>query len=160
MLKMNKLTLAVLLLWLATIAAFVWFFVRGNVSPGTEHRMAVTLAPAEREMVLAEMRGLLAGVHDILDGINRNDMRQVASAAHRVGMASAADVNPALMTKLPLPFKQLGMSVHHGMDDLADAAQNGRPAAEVQVMLTDTLEKCVACHSTWQLKASGERSQP
>lgn len=50
-------------------------------------------------------------------------------------MASAADVNPALMAKLPLPFKSLGMSVHHDMDDLAKAATEGKPAAELQKQL-------------------------
>ena len=67
-------------------------------------------------------------------------------------MASAADVNPALMAKLPLPFKSLGMSVHHDMDDFAKAATEGKPAAELQKQLTNTLAKCVACHSAWQLK--------
>jgi hypothetical protein len=68
-------------------------------------------------------------------------------------MGSAADVNPVLMAKLPLPFKQLGMSVHHDMDALAQAAENGKSPAELQTMLADTLSKCVGCHAAWQLKA-------
>jgi hypothetical protein len=71
-------------------------------------------------------------------------------------MASAADVNPALMAKLPMPFKQLGMSVHHDMDDLALAAESSKPAAELQTMLTNTLSKCVACHASWQIKGATE----
>lgn len=152
--KSNKLALAALFLWLATIAVFGWFFVRGNTVAGTDNRTAVVLAPGERDLILTEMRGLLAGVHGILDGLNHNDMKQVAAAARGVGAASAADVNPALMSKLPLPFKQLGMSVHHDMDDLAQAAEQGKPAAELQAMLTNTLAKCVSCHSAWQLKSS------
>lgn len=151
--KTNKLAIAALLLWLATIAVFAWFFVRGNTAAGTDNRTAVLLAPSERSLILAEMRSLLAGVQGILDGLNRNDMKQVASAARTVGMGSAADVNPALMAKLPLPFKQLGMSVHHDMDDLAQAAESGKPAAELQGMLGNTLSKCVGCHAAWQLKA-------
>lgn len=153
--KSNKLAWAALALWLATIAVFGWFFVRGNTTPGTDNRTAVVLAPAERNLILSEMRGLLSGVHGILDGLNHNDMKQVASAARAIGTASAADVNPALMAKLPLPFKQLGMSVHHEMDDLALAAENGKSPAELQTMLSNTLAKCVACHSSWQIK-SGE----
>jgi hypothetical protein len=45
------------------------------------------------------------------------------------------------------------MSVHRDMDDLAQAAESGKPAAELQTMLTNTLTKCVACHASWQLKA-------
>ena len=98
--------------------------VRGNTAPGSDSRTAVILAPAERDLILREMRGFLSGVHDILDGLNKNDMKQVASAARRIGMQSAVDVNPALMTKLPLQLKQLGMSVHRDMDDLAAAAED------------------------------------
>jgi hypothetical protein len=152
--KSNRLALAAILLWVATIAAFSWFFVRGNTAPGTDNRTAVILAPAERDLMLGEMRGLLAGVQAILDGLNRKDLKHVAIAARGIGSKSAADVNPVLMAKLPLPLKQLGMSVHHDMDDLAQAAENGKPPAELQTMLADTLNKCVACHSAWQLQTA------
>lgn len=152
--KTNKFAIAALVLWLATIVVIAWFFVRGNTAAGTDSRTAVLLAPGERSLILSEMRGLLAGVQGIIDGLNHNDMKQVASAARAVGMGSAADVNPVLMAKLPLPFKQLGMSVHHDMDDLAQAAENGKSAAELQGMLGNTLAKCVSCHAAWQLKAA------
>ncbi len=152
--KTNKLALGAILLWLATAAVFAWFFIRGSTTPGTDNRTAVVLAPVERDLILSEMRGLLSGVHGILDGLNHNDMKQVASAARAVGTASAADVNPVLMAKLPLPFKQLGMSVHHDMDELAQAAESGKSPAELQTMLSNTLAKCVACHSSWQLKSA------
>lgn len=151
--KSNKLALLALLLWVATIVTITWFVVRGNTTAGTDGRTAVVMTDSERNLVLTEMRGLLSAVHGILDGINHNDMKQIATAARLAGMGSAADVNPALMAKLPLPFKQLGMSVHHDMDELAQAAESGKPAAQLQVMLTTSVAKCVACHSAWQLKA-------
>lgn len=110
--KSNKIAIAALLLWVITVAVFAWFFIRGNAVAGSDSRAAVVLWADERTLALSEMRGLLGGVHGILDGINRGDMKQAASAARAVGMASAADVNPALMAKLPMSFKQLGMSVH------------------------------------------------
>lgn len=151
--KSSKIALAAILLWIVTVAVFGWFFVRGNTTAGSDNRTAVVLGAGERELILTEMRNLLGGVQGILDGINHGDMKQAASAARAVGMASAADVNPALMAKLPMPFKQLGMSVHRDMDDLAQAAESGKPAGELQAMLTDTLSKCIACHASWQLKA-------
>ncbi len=151
--KSSKIAMAALVLWLATIAVFAWFFIRGSTAPGSDSRTAVVLAPAERDLILAEMRGFLAGVQTILDGLNRNDMKGVARAAHAIGEESAEDVSPALMAKLPLPFKQLGMSVHHDLDELAHAAERGKPAPELQAMLANTLAKCVACHSAWQLKS-------
>jgi hypothetical protein len=151
--KSNKIALVAILLWVVTVAVFAWFFVRGNTAPGSDNRTAVVLAAGERELILSEMRDLLGGIQDILDSINHGDMKRASSAARTIGMASAADVNPALMAKLPMPFKQLGMSVHHDMDDLAQAAESGKSAAELQTMLTNTLSKCVACHASWQLKA-------
>ncbi len=153
--KCNKLAAAAVLLWVATVTAFAWFFVRGNTAAGTDGRTAVVLAPAERELVLGEMRLLLTATHGILAGINANDMGQVATAARSAGMGAAVDVNPALMAKLPLPFKELGMSVHHRMDDIAAAAENGKPASELMGMLADTMSSCIACHASWQLKADG-----
>ena len=150
--KSNRIALIAIVLWLATVAVFAWFFVRGSTTSGTDNRTAVVLAAGERELILSEMRKLLIGVQGILDGINRNDMKQVAVVAHGVGMAAAVDVNPALMAKLPLELKQLGMSVHRDMDDLAQAAEGGKSAAELQAMLAATLGKCVACHASWQLK--------
>jgi hypothetical protein len=152
--KANKLTLAALLLWVITVTVFAWFFVQGNTASGTDGRTAIVLHAAERDLVLSEMRGLLSSTQAVLDGVNTGDMQQVAKAARAAGMAGAADVNPALMAKLPLDFKSLGMSVHHAMDDIAIAAETGKPAPEILKMASDTLSKCVACHSAWQLKAS------
>ncbi|MFZ3016868.1 MAG: hypothetical protein WA056_00260 [Gallionella sp.] len=152
--KLSKLTLLSLALWLATVATFAWFFVRGNTAAGTDGRTAVVLQAAERDLVLTEMRGLLTATHGILQGINANDMKQVAAAARSAGMGAAVDVNPALMAKLPLPFKELGMGVHHRMDDIAAAAEAGKPSPEIMGMLTDTMSSCIACHASWQLQSN------
>ena len=79
----------------------------------------------ERNFVLSEMRGLLSATQEILEGANQGDMQRVSKAATAAGMSGAADVNPALIVKLPLDFKTLGMSVHHDMDDIAKAAEVG-----------------------------------
>ena len=153
---MNTRTLSItaIALWLVTIVVLATLFVRGNTTTGSDDRTAIVLNTPERNLVLAEMRGLLTSTQAILDGLNRNDMKLVADAARAVGMGSAADVNPGLMAKLPLSFKQMGMEVHHEMDALADAAQAGKSLTEIQGMLSNTLSTCVACHSAWQLKAA------
>jgi hypothetical protein len=152
--KSNKLAQIALLLWLVTIAVIVWFFIRGSTVAGTDGRTAIVLHPKERELVLAEMRGLLAATQGILEGANQGDMPRVIEAARTGGMAGTAEVSPALMAKLPLEFKALGMSVHHEMDEIAKAAEDRKPAAELLKMTSGTLTKCVACHAAWQLKAS------
>jgi len=151
--KSNKIALVALLLWAVTIAVFAWFFIRGNTTAGTDGRTAIVLQPAERDLVLTEMRGLLSSTQGILEGANQGDMKRIIQASRAAGMAGAADVNPALMAKLPLEFKSLGMSVHHDMDAIANAAEAGIPAADILKMTSSVLSKCVACHSAWQLKA-------
>lgn len=154
--KSNKLAQIAILLWVVTIAVFAWFFIRGNTSAGTDGRTAVVLQLGERNLVLTEMRGLLAATQQILEGANQGDMQRISKAARAAGMAGAADVNPSLMAKLPIGFKQLGMSVHHEMDDIAKAAETGKSPAEILQMASSTLSKCVACHTMWQLKSAAD----
>ena len=105
-------------------------------------------------MVLSEMRGLMVASRGIIDGASQGDKARIIKAARAGGMAATAQVNPALMAKLPLEYKALNMNVHHGMDQIAKAAEDGRPAAELLKMTSDTMATCVACHAAWQLKTS------
>lgn len=152
--KSNKIAVIAIMLWAATIAAFAWFFIRGNTATGTDGRTAVVLEAGERDLVLREMRGLLSATQGIMEGIVQGDMKQVAQSSRAAGMAAAAkvDIPLSLMAKLPLPFKTLGMSVHRNMDDIAVAAESGKPAPELLKMLSGTLSQCVACHAGFQLK--------
>jgi hypothetical protein len=152
--KCNKLTTIALLLWILTIAVFAWFFIRGNTTTGTDGRTAVVLHVSERDLILSEMRGLLSATQGILEGVNQGDMQRVIKASSAAGMVVAADASPALMTKLPMELKSLGMSVHRDMDAIANAAENKVPVPEILKMLSNTLTKCVACHSAWQLKVA------
>ena len=152
--KTNRLAQVALLLWVVTIAVLLWLFIRGNTMAGFDGRTVIMLHPAERELVLSEMRGLLVATQGILEGANQGDMARLVNAARAGGMAGAADATPALMAKLPLEFKALGMSVHHDMDAIAKAAEDGKQPAELLKMTSDILNKCIACHATWQLKAS------
>jgi hypothetical protein len=151
--KSNKLASIALMLWVITIGVFAWFFIRGNTAAGTDGRTAIVLQTGERDLVLSEMRGLLSAIQGVLEGANQGDMQHIIKASRAAGMAGAADVNPALMAKLPMEFKSLGMSVHHDMDEMAKAAEGGVTAPEILKMAANTLTKCVACHSAWQLKA-------
>ena len=154
--KSIKFAQIAILLWVVTIAVFAWFFIRGNTVAGNDGRTVIVLQSGERDLVLAEMRGLLAATQQILEGANQGDKQRISKAARAAGMAGAADVNPVLMAKLPIEFKQLGMSVHREMDDIAKASEQGKSSAEILQMVSNTLTKCVACHSAWQIKVSGQ----
>jgi hypothetical protein len=149
----NRIAQLAIVLWVATVAVLGWMFVHGHTVSGSDGRQAIVLDASERDLVLGEMRGMLVATQGVVQGIQQNDMKRVAQSARAAGMGAAVDVNPALMAKLPLEFKSLGMNVHHEMDSLAAAAEQGQASSELLGMLSATLAKCVACHASWQLQA-------
>lgn len=152
--KSNKLAQIALLIWVITISIFAWFFIHGNTTAGTDGRIAIKLHPGERDFVMTEMRGLLAATQGILEGANQGDIQRIIKNARSAGMSRAADARPTLITKLPIEFKQLAMSLHGDMDEIAKAAEGGKPIPELLKMTSNTLMKCVACHEAWQIQAS------
>jgi cytochrome c556 len=149
----RSICLIAILLWLMTLAVGTWLFVRGWTRPGSDGRAEILLAPAERDQILAEMRLLLKTVDGILRGLGdaEIDRRVLAMIAREAGMGMAADVEPTIMAKLPLPFKQLGMSIHKDMDVLADAIAEGATAQEIVRRLSDMTARCTACHEMYRL---------
>ncbi|MDH5253141.1 MAG: cytochrome c, partial [Nitrospira sp.] len=69
------------------------------------------------------------------------------------GMDMAADVEPAIMAKLPLPFKQMGMSIHSDMDALADAIARQETPQQILRRVSSMTARCTACHDMYRLAA-------
>ncbi len=146
-----------LVLWVALVGSAAWLFVRGVTAPGTDGRTAIRLAPAERDVILGEMRALLVAVDGVVnalsDGTASARQSRVKEAARAAGMGMAADVEPGLMAKLPLPFKQMGLSVHRDFDEMAERAERGADPSEVLRALSSITNRCTACHAMYQLVA-------
>jgi hypothetical protein len=144
-------------LWIVTIGAASWFFLQGWTTQSTDGRMTIILAPAERDLILGEMRLLLKAVHGVVTGLAGQDQvagrAQMEQAARSAGMHMAEDVNPALMAKLPLSFKQMGMSIHHDMDALADAIVNKETSQQILQRLSSMTARCTACHDMYRFGA-------
>ena len=143
---------AVAFLWIVTIALIGWLFIKGWTAPGTDGRTEILLAPAERDLILAEMRGLLKAVSGVVAGLGdaSQPTAQAGLAARAAGMQMAADVNPVLMGKLPLAFKQMGMSVHRDMDGLANAVAGGETSQQILTRLADITVRCTTCHDMYR----------
>jgi cytochrome c556 len=142
-------------LWLITVGLLGWMFVKGWTTAGTDQRTAIILAPAERDLILGEMRMLLKAVHGVVTGLSHSDMdgKSMEEAARTAGMTMAADVNPAVMAKLPLAFKQMGMSIHRDMDALADAVVMRETPQQILQRLSSMTARCTTCHDMFQLVA-------
>lgn len=143
-----------LTLWIVTVGVAALFFIRGSTAPSSDGRKSIVLAPAERDLVLKEMRGILSSVDGVVAGVANHDMKQAAQAARGSGMAVAADISPRLMLKLPLEFKQMGMAMHKSFDDLALSAERGAAPDQVLSHLGNQLSSCAACHAAYRLEAS------
>ena len=150
---MKTFTTIVFALWVITIGVFGYFFVTGSTENSTDNRMAVLLSPHEADLILGEMRTMLAAVSGVLNAFGEGDRQKASAAAKSAGMAMAVDTTPALMAKLPLEFKNLGMSVHGDFDLLAADIDNGLTQQQVVQRLGATTAKCVACHSAYRLRA-------
>ena len=138
-------------LWLITVAVLGYLFVRGWTSESTDRRTAIHLAPAERDLVLGEMRQMLHSVHNLVTGLSAGDPKIMEQAARASGMGMAADVNPVIMAKLPIEFKRQGMSVHRDFDALGDSIARGADQATVLRDFTGITARCVGCHTSYRL---------
>jgi hypothetical protein len=144
-------------LWATTAGALGYLFVHGNTSAASDGRTAVLVNPAEKDIILREMRMLLTSVNEVTTYVAGENFDEAAKSAARVGtaMENAAEAgHPALVAKLPLELKRLGLATHEDMDQLALLLQKGATQKEVLSKMSEVTSKCVACHSVYRLEAS------
>ncbi len=142
-------------LWVVTIALGAWLLVEGVKRPGSDGRIEIRLAASERDLILSEMRLLLKAVDGVVRGLGElpPDMKAMEAAARGAGMGMAADVNPAIMLKLPLSFKQMGMSIHRDMDALADAIVQKETPQQILQRVSSMTARCTTCHDLYRFSA-------
>ena len=142
------------ILIIAIVAMGYKFMFVGSVVPSTDGRQALVLEPAERDLVLMEMRMFLDSVQRITQAVTKEDMQAAIKAAREVGAAAQEAVPGTLMGKLPMAFKKLGFDTHTKFDVLAlDAEQLGDPKHTLE-QLSTLMNNCVACHATYQIQSS------
>ncbi|MBX3302160.1 MAG: cytochrome c [Nitrospira sp.] len=152
----SKACMAAIILWIMTVTAVGWLFVKGWTTEGSDGRAEILLAPVERDQILAEMRLLLKAVDGIIRGLGEPlpDLKAMEAAARGAGMDMARDVEPTIMAKLPLPFKQMGMSIHKDMDALADAIAQSESSQQILQRLSSMTARCTTCHDMYRFGAS------
>ncbi len=129
------------------------FIILGETQLATDGRTAIILEPAERDLILTEMRAFLGSVQGIVVAANSDDMQTVVEAARKSGMPPQGQVPDALAGKLPLAFKTLGFDTHKRFDQLAlDAGQLGDRGHTLE-QLGELMNNCIACHAQYRLEA-------
>ena len=131
------------------------FLVKGQTVPYADGRTSILLAPGERNKVLGEMRGVLAGVQSIIEDTTAGDLDAAEKTARSMGMA-AAKQDTAIIAKLPLDFKSLGLGLHASFDELADSISATDDPLSVLEDVGNVMLQCVACHDSYRLGIEGE----
>ena len=125
--------------------------------PGADQRAELVLTDAERHLVLDEMRNFLAVLQTISEALPREDMKEVAAAARRMGSGAANEIPPQTVAKLPDPFKQLAGAVHTSFDSIALDAEGLGDPKHTMGQIGEMLGKCNACHGIYQIGVAPAR---
>jgi hypothetical protein len=150
----QRLYLAIIVLLLVVIAAMAWkFIVAGSTQKAPDGRTVILLAPAERAIMLTEMRGFVVGLGRITDGLARDDMPAVAAETRALGTAKAHDVPVEMLARLPLEFKKRAFAVHDGFDAIARDAEALHAPKHTLGQLGGVLSQCAACHERYRVSA-------
>jgi len=149
---MNKTSISIIIILLLIIAGGAYkFIVQGNTAESSDGRTSILLNPAERDLVLAEMRAFLMSIQQINSAIAEDNMKLVAESARKVGKAAQGEVPASLVAKLPLPFKKLGFDTHTRFDQLAMDTDDLGDANYALAQLAVLMQNCVACHETYRI---------
>ncbi len=150
----SRLYPAIVAVLLLIIAGMTYkFIVAGSTGKTEDGRISILLEPGERDLMLKEMRAFVEGLQQVSEALSKDDMKSVAKSARAMGTLRAHDVPLAMMSKLPLSFKKLAFSVHGGFDTIAMDAETIALPKHTLGQLSEVLQNCVACHSSYQVKA-------
>jgi len=116
-----------------------------------DQRKILHMNVKQRHHVLTEMRQLLASTQGVLEGIAENDMGKVAQAAALSAPKAPKTVDFRMKDVLPPDFRQMGKAAHVAFGEMEQKAKNGASKEEIAMEIADTLNTCVACHSTFQV---------
>jgi hypothetical protein len=130
----------------------------GTTKKLDDGRIAIYLNQDERNMALGEMRKLLEVSQKIVQALVENDLKTIEKEAESVGTNAITTVDMKLAPKLPKDFRALGFGLHGDFSSLAKMAKDGKNSKEIQMKLADSMNKCVACHSTYQLPAPVQKN--
>jgi len=138
---------------IAALLSIVALMCATGASLATDRREALVLERADGEQLLAGMRGYLASVQGIVDGLARSDVTAVAESARKSGAAMLAEIRLSAIVGLPPGFLVASLATHQKFDDLAEAAKAGETRLALLDSLSALLASCNACHEAYRVVA-------
>jgi hypothetical protein len=148
--KTGRLAVAALALWCVTLVVVGVVFYRAHraTHAAADPRAVVALSGPTRDSVLAEMRGMLVAVNQILGAAARGDSAEMRTAAATAGLA---DTLATLGPDLPEEFRRWAAGTHARFDSLAADIAAGAPRDTVTTRLARLTAGCTACHVAYRL---------
>ena len=122
------------------------------VAEEVDTRAVIQLSPQHRALVLTEMRTFLSGLQQMTDALSRDDMETVTREARTLGTSMSHHMPTDLKQALPQGFRKMGHTVHSGFDQIALDAESLGDSQHTLSQLGETLSRCVACHSAYQIR--------
>jgi cytochrome c556 len=114
----------------------------------------ISLSPGVRELLLAEMREIAAGVQSVATALALGDWKSIADTSARIRASYILEkqLTPAqaeeLERALPQDFKRLDAEFHARAEQLGSAAL-AHDAERVAFQYSRLLENCAACHAAF-----------
>lgn len=134
------------------VSALCAWVAAADTTMKSDSRIVMMVDAHAKTQLLAEMRTHLVNIQKLLEALSHNDLKGVARAARASGVASATETADELIGRLPQGFIALGLSMHQDFDRMADRAAQGEGADRLLATTAAVLQKCVACHTTYQLR--------
>jgi len=122
------------------------------VAEEVDTRAVIQLSPQHRALVLTEMRQFLSGLQQMTDALSRDDMETVTREARTLGTSMSHHMPTDLKQALPQGFRKMGHTVHNSFDQIALDAESLGDSQHTLSQLGETLSRCVACHSAYQIR--------
>lgn len=118
---------------------------------GPDQREVLHFTPEERHFVLGEMRGFVVALQAISSALAVEDMAAVAAAARTMGSHAAHGVPPAVVAKLPPPFREMAGRAHTAFDAIALDAEALGEVQHTLGQMGELMQHCIACHGQYQI---------
>lgn len=119
-------------------------------------REVVSVTRDEYDHVLGDMNQMLATLGQMNQALSQQDMATVRKLADALRpqhtMESQDPASVSFHAKLPSRWREFGRPMHQGFARIADqAASPEATVAQIQTLMAQTTQVCVACHSTYRL---------
>ncbi len=147
---MNKLSYLLNIVLIGVVGFGVFKFITGTVEVAEDGRTSIVVTADEKAFLMADMRLFLEAVEGIIAATGDGDLDAVIEIATERGVAATGNETPALMAKIPLDMKQLGMGTHDYFDTIAGIARDTGDATEVTKGMGVLLARCTSCHASYR----------